>query len=190
MIGHAACWKPHDPHCRRHAAGEAGIERTMADEGRGGSAPPRGAAIAERPGSDLPLFIIIGLHTGARKEAILSLRWPQVDLEAGPDRLEPLWPHVRRSQALAGKARIPRASLCSATFAAPASVARISATWCTMTGRRIKDPKKAFSAACRRAGVRGRDAARDAPTRAPRGACSAASGPGSCQASSACLRRR
>jgi len=31
----------------------------------------------------MPLFILIGLYTGRRKEAILSLRWPQVDLEAG-----------------------------------------------------------------------------------------------------------
>jgi integrase len=30
----------------------------------------------------LPLFVLIGLYTGRRKEAILSLRWPQVDLEA------------------------------------------------------------------------------------------------------------
>lgn len=29
----------------------------------------------------LPLFILIGLYTGARAGAILSLRWPQVDLE-------------------------------------------------------------------------------------------------------------
>lgn len=31
----------------------------------------------------LPLFILIGLYTGARKEAILSLKWPQVNLQTG-----------------------------------------------------------------------------------------------------------
>lgn len=31
----------------------------------------------------LPLYIMLGLYTGARPGSILSLRWPQVDLEAG-----------------------------------------------------------------------------------------------------------
>lgn len=31
----------------------------------------------------LPLFVVMGLYTGARKEAILSLRWPQVKLKEG-----------------------------------------------------------------------------------------------------------
>ena len=31
----------------------------------------------------LPLYILIGLYTGARPGAILSMRWPQVDLERG-----------------------------------------------------------------------------------------------------------
>lgn len=30
----------------------------------------------------LPLFILMALYTGRRSEAVLSLRWPQVDLEA------------------------------------------------------------------------------------------------------------
>jgi integrase len=30
----------------------------------------------------LPLFILIGLYTGRRKQAVLSLRWPQVDFDA------------------------------------------------------------------------------------------------------------
>lgn len=37
----------------------------------------------------LPLFILLGLYTGARKEAILSLRWPQIDLARGLIDLNP-----------------------------------------------------------------------------------------------------
>lgn len=42
----------------------------------------------------LPLFILIGLYTGARKEAILSLTWKQIDME-----------HGRISFAIPGRAR-------------------------------------------------------------------------------------
>jgi integrase len=36
-----------------------------------------------RPQYHLALFILIGLYTGRRKEAILSLRWPKIDLTRG-----------------------------------------------------------------------------------------------------------
>lgn len=41
----------------------------------------RGARAEPKVRPHLPLFILLGLYTGARKEAILSLRWTQVDLE-------------------------------------------------------------------------------------------------------------
>ena len=34
-----------------------------------------------KPQYHLALFILIGIYTGRRKEAILSLRWPKVDLK-------------------------------------------------------------------------------------------------------------
>lgn len=41
----------------------------------------RAARRDKRTRLHLPLFVLVGLYTGARKEAILSLRWPQVDLD-------------------------------------------------------------------------------------------------------------
>lgn len=43
----------------------------------------RAARSLPKAGGYLPLFILIGLYTGRRKEAILSLRWSAVDLKAG-----------------------------------------------------------------------------------------------------------
>ena len=50
----------------------------------------------------MPLFILIGLYTGRRKEAILSLRWPQVDLEAREDRLRDCGPQAHQQEARQG----------------------------------------------------------------------------------------
>jgi integrase len=97
----------------------------------------------------LPQFILLGLYTGRRKEAILSLRWPQVDLKAGlidfeiPDRKPTkkgrgtvrissrLLPHLRRLR--------KRGTDLGYVL--------------HINGRRIKDIKKGFEAACKRAGL-------------------------------------
>jgi integrase len=99
----------------------------------------------------MPLFILIGLYTGRRKEAILSLRWSQIDLEnrtinfevAGrartkkrrglipiPDRLLPHLIRARRRGTDLGP------------------VLHVS-------GKPIQNIKKGFAAACRRAGIEG-----------------------------------
>lgn len=51
----------------------------------------------------LPLFVVLALYTGARKEALLSLRWPQVDLERRTINLNP--PGRRRTSK--GRAVLP-----------------------------------------------------------------------------------
>jgi integrase len=99
----------------------------------------------------LPLFILIGLYTGRRKQAILGLRWPQVDLDAqtisfevagrrrtnkrrGIIKIPPrLLPHLRRAR--------QRGSDLGYVLHAH--------------GARIGDIKKGFAAACERAGVKG-----------------------------------
>ena len=40
------------------------------------------AAKTDRSRLYLPLFILLGLYTGRKSEALLSLRWSQVDLKA------------------------------------------------------------------------------------------------------------
>ena len=99
----------------------------------------------------MPLFILIGIYTGRRKEAILSLRWPQIDLMAnridfeieGRERTKkrrgkvpipkPLIPHLRRAQR--------RGSDLGPVL--------------HINGKPIASIKKGFAAACRRAQIEG-----------------------------------
>ncbi|MTJ81769.1 MAG: site-specific integrase [Telmatospirillum sp.] len=63
----------------------------------------RAARKDKRSRLHLPLFILMGLYTAARKEAILSLRWPQVDFERGQIDFNP----PGRKRTSKGRALIP-----------------------------------------------------------------------------------
>ncbi|MEM6383451.1 MAG: site-specific integrase [Pseudomonadota bacterium] len=97
----------------------------------------------------LPLFIVLGLRTGARKEAILSLRWSQVDLESG--RIDFNQPGRKRTNKRRSRIPIPRKVLHQLRRA------RLRGSELGFVinrdGKRIKDIKKGFAAACRRAGL-------------------------------------
>ena len=97
----------------------------------------------------LPLFIVLGLYTGQRKEAILSLRWAQVDLNAGLINFNP--PGARRSNKRRSRLPIP------ATLLRRLHRARKRGSdLCFVVhenGQRLKDIKRGFASACHRAGL-------------------------------------
>jgi integrase len=99
----------------------------------------------------MPLFILIGLYTGRRKEAILSLRWPQVDLAAGLIAFDN--PGRRRTKKQRGTVRIP------ARLLPHLRRARRRGTDLGYVvhadGHGIGDIKRAFAGACSRAGLTG-----------------------------------
>jgi integrase len=99
----------------------------------------------------LPLFILIGLYTGRRKEAILSLRWPQVDFEARTINFDVVG--RRRTNKRRGVVPIPPRLLPHLRRARRRGselgyVLHIN-------GERIGDIKKGFAAACKRKHDRG-----------------------------------
>jgi integrase len=98
----------------------------------------------------LPLFILLGLYTGRRKEAIMSLRWPQVDLAAGLIDFDIAG--RARTKKRRGKVRIP------ARLLPHLQRARRRGTdlghVLHINGKPIKNIKKGFAAACQLAGVK------------------------------------
>lgn len=95
----------------------------------------------------LPLFILLGLYTGRRKEAILSLRWTQVDLDARLIDFEK--PGRVRTNKRRGKVPIP-AELLRHLIRARRRGSDVGYV-VHISGRRIGNIKTGFSAACRRA---------------------------------------
>lgn len=97
----------------------------------------------------LPLFILIGLYTGARKEAILSLRWPQVDQVNGRIDFNP----PGRKRTSKGRAVIPVPRRL-ATFLRLARKRGAELGFVVhRDGERLGDIKKGFAAACETAGL-------------------------------------
>ena len=79
----------------------------------------------------MPLFVLIALYTGRRKEAILSLRWAQVDLQARKINFEV--GGRRRTNKRRGIVPIPRAF--SRTLSGRGDAGLRWVTSCTWTGR-------------------------------------------------------
>lgn len=99
----------------------------------------------------LPLFIVLGLYTGQRKEAILSLRWSQIDLEAG--RIDFNAPGARRSNKRRARQPIPRKLLHHLRRARRRGVDLGFVIH--ENGKRLRDIKRGFATACAKAGLDG-----------------------------------
>ncbi len=98
----------------------------------------------------LPLFILLGLHTGARKQAILSLRWNQVDLVRNRIDFNP--PGRRQTSKRRPIIPIPRRL---GWFLRKAHERATCPYVIHRDGKRLGDVKNGFTAACRRAGLEG-----------------------------------
>ena len=97
----------------------------------------------------LPLFILIGLYTGSRKGAILSLRWPQVDLERGRIDFNP--PGKRRTNKSRPIIPIPRGLHWFLRKARSRSTELGYVI--NKDGQPVDNIKRAFGTACKRAGL-------------------------------------
>jgi len=99
----------------------------------------------------LPLFILFGLYTGRRKEAILSLRWSQIDLEANRIDFE----IAGRERTKKQRGRVPIPPRLKPHLIRARRRGSDLGPVLHINGRPIANIKKGFAAACRRAGLEG-----------------------------------
>jgi integrase len=101
---------------------------------------------SSRSRSHLPMFVLLGLYTAARKGAILDLQWGQIDFVRSRIDLNP----AGRHQTTKGRPIIPvpRGLL----WFLKKAQARASSNWVlSYEGERLRDIKRSFRAACDRA---------------------------------------
>ena len=98
----------------------------------------------------LPLFILIGLYTGRRKEAILSLRWPQVNLQTGVIDFEIEGRRLTKKR----RGQVPIPSRLLAHLKRTRLRGSDLGPVLHISGRPIANIKKGFGAACARAGLK------------------------------------
>src|SRR5258708_39921128 len=102
-------------------------------------------------GRYLPLFVLVSLYTGQRKEAILPLRSSQRDLEAS--RIDFNDPGARRTNKRRSKIPIPSKLLPHLRRA------QLRGTELGFVindnGHRLRDVKRGFATACRKADLKG-----------------------------------
>ena len=96
----------------------------------------------------LPLFILIAVNTGARRGAILGLKWSQVDLVKG--RIDFNEPGRRRTNKQRPIIPIPRGLR---WFLAKAHTRANSPYVIAYDGEQLKAIRRSFGGACRRAGL-------------------------------------
>lgn len=99
----------------------------------------------------LPLFILICIRTGARKEAVLGLRWPQINLDRG--RINFNVPGAKRTNKRRSNIPIPPSLIPHLRRARLRSVE--TGFVINDNGNRLRDIKRSFASACRRAGLDG-----------------------------------
>jgi integrase len=95
----------------------------------------------------LPLFVLLGLYTGQRKEAILSLRWSQVDLDN--NRIDFNAPGARQTNKRRSRIPIPPKLLLHLRRARQRGTELGFVV--NEDGRRLRDVKRGFGTACRKA---------------------------------------
>lgn len=98
----------------------------------------------------LPLFILLGLYTAARKEAILSLRWPQVDLVNGQIDYRP-----GQKSSIKARSVVPIPPRLLRELKKARKKGTDIGFVLTRNGKPLRDVKKGFAVAVKRAGLSG-----------------------------------